>query len=86
MPFGKPDATNVQASLSAHELLIDTILTEQDELVEAHRQQIDEIMELISSVVPITTTTTMMTTMDWRRRPTPTIVKWRVSEKKWPKS
>ena len=53
MPFGKPDATNVQASLSAHELLIDTILTEQDELVEAHRQQIDEIMELVKDEMEV---------------------------------
>lgn len=48
----KPVA-NAQASLSRHELLIDTILTEQDELVEAHRQQIDEIMELVKDEMEV---------------------------------
>ena len=41
------------ASLSAHELLIDTILTEQDELVESHRQQIDDIMELVKEEMEV---------------------------------
>ena len=32
------------ASMTAHELLVDNILALQDELVEAHRSQIDEVM------------------------------------------
>jgi len=47
------DDDPVALSLSQHELLIDTILTEQEDLIEAHRQQIDDIMELVKEEMDV---------------------------------